>query len=61
MDLSKATWRKAAKSGENGGACIEIASVSDVIVVRDSKDVSGPKLFIDREKFARFAEILKSL
>ena len=61
MDLSYLSWRKAMKSGENGGACVELASVSDAVAVRDSKDPSGPKLIIDREDFRRFTEALKNL
>jgi hypothetical protein len=61
MDLSYISWRKAKKSGENGGACVELASVSNVIAVRDSKDPSGPKLIIDREDFRSLTETLKNL
>jgi hypothetical protein len=28
MDLSNATWRKASRSGENGGNCVELAGLS---------------------------------
>ncbi|GAA4236791.1 hypothetical protein GCM10022254_47300 [Actinomadura meridiana] len=27
MDLSNATWRKASRSGENGGDCVELAEL----------------------------------
>lgn len=27
MDLKNADWRKAKRSGENGGACVEVATV----------------------------------
>lgn len=27
MDLSKAEWRKATRSSENGGACIEVTII----------------------------------
>jgi hypothetical protein len=29
VDLTRATWRKSSFSGNNGGACIEIAAVPD--------------------------------
>jgi hypothetical protein len=43
-------WRKSARSGENGGDCVEVAvaavgsPVASVVAVRDSKDASGPIL-----------------
>ncbi|MEU5995812.1 DUF397 domain-containing protein [Spirillospora sp. NPDC047418] len=61
MDLNGLTWRKAMKSGENGGACVELTSASNVIAIRDSKDPSGPKLIIDREDFVRFTASLKNI
>jgi hypothetical protein len=45
MDIGNMTWRKASYSGDNGGACVEVASTSKpLIAVRDSKDPNGPKL-----------------
>jgi hypothetical protein len=47
MDLSITTWRKASRSGENGGNCVELAGVSGrVVAVRDSKDPQGPVLLV---------------
>lgn len=44
MDLTGAIWRKAARSGNNGGNCVEVASnLPGVVAIRDSKDRSGPK------------------
>lgn len=60
MDVSKAAWRKASRSTSNGGNCVEVASVSGVIAVRDSKDPAGPKLVMDRTRFRRLAEALKA-
>ena len=60
MDLSGLTWRKALKSGENGGACVEVASVSDAIAVRDSKNPNGPKLILSRNDFRHFTETIKN-
>ncbi|TDD61120.1 DUF397 domain-containing protein [Actinomadura darangshiensis] len=49
-DLSAAQWRKSSRSGHEGGACVEVADVAEVIAVRDSKDPGGPKLlFADAE------------
>ncbi|WP_030175669.1 DUF397 domain-containing protein [Spirillospora albida] len=48
MDLSDATWRKASRSGENGGDCVELAGVPGAVAVRDSKDPDGPVLLLTR-------------
>lgn len=36
-------WRKARRS-VNNGACVEVATVSGQIFVRDSKDPNGPMI-----------------
>lgn len=61
MAPSNPVWRKGSQSTENGGDCVELAPVSSMIVIRDSKDPDGPKLIVDHEEFWRFAEALKNL
>jgi len=42
--LSRAVWRKSARSN-NGGDCVEVAgNLPGLVAVRDSKDPSGPVL-----------------
>lgn len=50
MDLSKAEWRKATRSLNNGGECVELADVAgaSIVAVRDSKDPDGPVLLLTR-------------
>ncbi|GAA0582634.1 DUF397 domain-containing protein [Actinomadura livida] len=48
MDLNDVTWRKASRSGENGGNCVELAGLPGVVAVRDSKDPDGPVLLLTR-------------
>ncbi|WP_021592164.1 DUF397 domain-containing protein [Actinomadura welshii] len=48
MDLTNLTWRKASRSGENGGDCVELAKVAGAVAVRDSKDPHGPILLLTR-------------
>lgn len=36
-DFTSARWRKSSRSTGNGGACVEVAGVSDAIGIRDSK------------------------
>ncbi|MFI6226164.1 DUF397 domain-containing protein [Micromonospora echinospora] len=44
-DLTKARWHKSSYSGDNGGACVEVATnLPGIVAVRDSKDPAGPAL-----------------
>jgi predicted secreted Zn-dependent protease len=43
MQDANLTWRKSTRSGA-AGHCVEIANVPSSVLVRDSKDVSGPVL-----------------
>ncbi|MEU5988810.1 DUF397 domain-containing protein [Spirillospora sp. NPDC047418] len=61
MDLSKAAWRKASRSTAEGDNCIEIAGMSNVVALRDSKNPNGPKLIISHGDFRLLADTLKSL
>lgn len=60
MDLSGAAWRKAARSTDNGGACVEVAGLRTFIAVRDSKDPHGPHLAYSRDTWTAFARRVKS-
>jgi hypothetical protein len=61
VDLSRVVWRKAERSTSNGGECVEVASLPEIIAVRDSKDPSGPVLPFSSEKWRSFTEGLKNL
>ena len=37
------TWRKSSRSGA-AGHCVEVAGAPSTVLVRDSKDVTGPVL-----------------
>ncbi|WP_432899706.1 DUF397 domain-containing protein [Micromonospora matsumotoense] len=55
MDLSDARWRKSTRSGPDGGNCVEVAdNLSGVVIVRDSKDPSGPVLAFDPYSWRAF-------
>ncbi len=54
IDLSRADWRKARRSGHNGG-CVEVAgNLPDVIAVRDSKHPDDGAHVLARAAFAAF-------
>jgi hypothetical protein len=53
-DLSRATWRKAIASQNNGG-CVEVAAdIPGVIAVRDSKRPEGGAHVVSHAAFAAF-------
>jgi hypothetical protein len=61
VDLTNVRWRKASRSSENGGNCIELGNVPGTVAVRDSKDPEGPKLVVARTDFRRFATAVRGI
>lgn len=54
-DLSGAAWRKSARSGGNGGDCVEVAvNLPAVVAVRDSKDPGGAALVFAHASWLAF-------
>ncbi|WBB50874.1 DUF397 domain-containing protein [Verrucosispora sp. WMMA2044] len=54
-DLTGAVWRKSIRSGDNGGACVEVATnLPGLVAVRDSKDATGPALTFSPAAWATF-------
>ncbi|MEU3094187.1 DUF397 domain-containing protein [Streptomyces sp. NPDC006967] len=52
---SELAWFKSSYSGgTNGESCVEIATVPGTIHVRDSKNLSGPRLVFAPDTWARF-------
>ncbi|MDH6463471.1 hypothetical protein M2302_003663 [Micromonospora sp. A200] len=45
MTMIKPHWRTSSRSTDSGGNCVEVAdNLPGVVLVRDSKDRSGPTL-----------------
>ncbi len=59
MNVKTAIWRTSSYSGNNGGACIEVANAPGTVLVRDTKDHEGPVLAFDAEAWRRFAAKVK--
>jgi len=56
-----ATWRKSSYSGGNGGGCIEAgAQAAARVLVRDTKDRTGPVLRFTPAAWQRFADRVKA-
>jgi hypothetical protein len=61
MDLSSAVWRKSSRSGDNGGACVEVArNLPPVVAVRDSKNPHGPTLTVESAGWRAFIAEVKA-
>jgi hypothetical protein len=48
------TWRKSSVSGNGDGDCVEIAFVADGVLVRHSRNPSGPVLSFTRSEWRAF-------
>lgn len=53
-DFRESRWVKSSRSNGNGGACVEVALVSELAGVRDSKDRDGGTLIFNREQWSAF-------
>jgi len=49
--MEELVWRKALRSEDDGGDCVEVASFPGGVGVRDSKDPEGPELLLSRRAF----------
>ena len=59
LDLNDAVWRKSSRSSGNGN-CVEVATLDEVIAVRDSKDPDGPRLAFGPAQWRTFAAQVKA-
>ncbi|MGW4839542.1 DUF397 domain-containing protein [Streptomyces globisporus] len=48
-------WFKSSYSGDEGGACVEIAAHPAAVHVRDSKDIEGPTFTVAPQAWSAFA------
>ncbi|MDF5751247.1 DUF397 domain-containing protein [Spongiactinospora sp. TRM90649] len=58
VDLTRAVWHKAKKSGGNaGGGCVEVATnISGIVAVRDSKNPGTAPLVFTPHEWACFLD-----
>jgi len=57
--LASPRWRKSTYSGSNGGGCLEAASHDSRVLVRDTRDRSGPVLRFGPGAWRRFTGRVK--
>jgi Domain of unknown function (DUF397) len=53
-------WRTSSYTGNGGGNCVEVGDAVRVILVRDTKDRSGPVLPFSPAVWRRFADQVKT-
>jgi hypothetical protein len=52
--ITSVVWRKSMASGDDESACVEVAVLPGQVLVRDSKDVTGPQLSFARPLWQAF-------
>jgi hypothetical protein len=60
MDVTPVAWRKSSRSGDNGGACVEVGTVGPAVAVRDSKHPDGPLLAFPTDTWQTFTDQVKA-
>ncbi|SNS18753.1 MULTISPECIES: DUF397 domain-containing protein [Actinomadura] len=55
-----AAWRKSSKSQVGGNECVEVASTPDAVLIRDSKDATGPRHVVTSDVFRDLLGRIKS-
>ena len=55
----ESNWRKSSHSGSNGGECVEVASDSGSVLVRDTTARSGPALVFTAEAWRAFISTME--
>lgn len=59
MEDTDMNWRKSSYSGNGGGECVEVADEAARVLVRDTKDRTGPTLAFSPAAWRRFARQVK--
>ncbi|MER5353810.1 DUF397 domain-containing protein [Kitasatospora sp. NPDC002551] len=52
--MAELAWFKSSYSGNEGTACVEVAETAHAVLVRDSKDKSGPHLTFTPDSWQAF-------
>jgi len=60
MEGADLKWRTASYSSNGGGECVEVAGRRNRVLVRDTRDRSGPVLWFSPAAWRRFAGQVKT-
>jgi hypothetical protein len=55
----ESNWRKSSYSGSNGGECVEVASATGEVLVRDTTDLCGPVLAFTTNAWRAFVSTVE--
>jgi hypothetical protein len=61
MEDTDLKWRTASYSSNGGGNCVEVAGQAGRVLVRDTKDRTGPVLGFSPAAWRRFADRLRAV
>ncbi len=53
VDLTGAVWKRSSRSS-GGNNCVEVAFVSGIVAIRDSKNPTGPALVFTTPEYGAF-------
>ncbi|KNE81230.1 MULTISPECIES: DUF397 domain-containing protein [Streptomyces] len=56
--VPKAAWFKSSYSTGGGGECVEVATMTASVHVRDSKNLTGPELAVDPHAWSSFIGLI---
>lgn len=59
MKMSQTAWRTSSRSGGNGGQCVEVATLTDRVMVRDSKAPDAGVLAVSPAEWRAFLGTLR--
>ncbi|WP_380281259.1 DUF397 domain-containing protein [Kitasatospora purpeofusca] len=54
-------WFKSSYSSNEGGDCVEVAEAAESVLVRDSKDESGPHLVFSPTAWRSFVQFAQAI
>ncbi|QKW33817.1 DUF397 domain-containing protein [Actinomadura sp. NAK00032] len=59
-DSPHPTWRKSSYTSQEGGTCVELASLNTTTDIRDSTDPDGPVLHLGRDAMTELLNRIKT-